>query len=357
MERFQIKKFRECNIDDPFFDSLKNDYPGFVAWYNGHPERLVYINEGEEGIDALLILKDGEQDIIDLKDLSLPQIPRIKICTLKLNENKRNQRLGEGAIGIALWHWQKRLEDEIYITVFPKHTTLTMLLERFGFKDMGELENGEHLYLKSKLDIDMTNPYTFFPFIDGGCNKFGILPIEDFYHDVLFPYSELHNSTPYDSELAVSNGISKVYIATPVANVSYEENQPVFIYRKFNGPNPGYKSVITSFCTITKIHYIKKNNRYLKTKDEYMHIIRNKSVYSQEQLEDIYNSSKNNILIIELVYNGYFGKGKNINWKYLKEKNYINDKHFYRTIINKTQFENLLREGGKDERNIVIYKS
>ena len=357
MEKFEIKKLQECDITDPFFDSLKDDYPDFIAWYNSHPERPVYINESQAGINALLILKDDEFDVISLKDVSLPRISRIKICTLKLNKNIRNQRLGEGAIGIALWHWQKRPEDEIYITVFPKHMELIMLLGKFGFKDIGELYNGEHLYLKSKSSLDMTNPYTSFPFINGESDKFGILPIEDVYHDILFPYSELQNSPLYNSDLAVSNGISKVYIATPYRNVSYVENQPVFIYRKFNGANPGHKSVITSYCTITNLHAIKVNGIYQKTQDEYMQIIRNKSVYSPDELESIYNSNKNNILIIELIYNGYFGKGNNINWVYLKENGYIKDEHPYQTILNKTQFENLLKEGGKDERNIVINKS
>ena len=356
MEKFEIKKFKECNIEDPFFDSLKDDYPNFTQWFYNHPERPVYINEGKQGINALLILKDEESDQIILKDTTLPIKPRIKICTLKLNESIRNKRLGEGTIGIALWHWQKRPEEEIYVTVFPKHNGLITLLSKFGFKDYGEFSNGEHLFVKSKKSMDFTDPYTLFPYINGNRSKFGILPIEDIYHDMLFPYSELKNEELFDSDLAVSNGISKIYIATPYTNVVYEENEPIFIYRKFNGENPGYKSVLTSFCTISKIHYIKKNNRYLMSKEEYLKIIKNKSVYSLNELENIYKSEKNNIIILELIYNGYFGKGNNINWSYLKQNNFIGDNHFYQTITNRSQFSELLKKGGKDEKNIIINK-
>lgn len=97
MGKFEIKRFKDCNINDPFFDSLKNDYSTFAKWYEAHPERPVYINQSENKINALLILKDDENDFIILRDKTLPQVPRIKICTLKLNENVRNQWLGEGA--------------------------------------------------------------------------------------------------------------------------------------------------------------------------------------------------------------------------------------------------------------------
>ena len=154
------------------------------------------------------------------------------------------------------------------MTVFPKQKQLIALLLKFGFKDFGEFENGEHLFMKFKKNIDKSTPYTMFPYLDISSKKFGILPVEDKYHDSLFPYSELKNSELFDGDMAVSNGISKIFIATPFTSTSYKEKEPIFIYRKFIGANPGYKSVITSYCTITKIHNIRLNNRYLKTKEE-----------------------------------------------------------------------------------------
>ena len=60
-----------------FFDSLKNDYSGFVNWYNNHLDRDVYVNQNTDGIRALLILKNDEQDEIKLKDNLLQKKPRI----------------------------------------------------------------------------------------------------------------------------------------------------------------------------------------------------------------------------------------------------------------------------------------
>ena len=30
----EIKRFNEIDLNDCFFDSLKEDYPGFDTWYN-----------------------------------------------------------------------------------------------------------------------------------------------------------------------------------------------------------------------------------------------------------------------------------------------------------------------------------
>lgn len=29
----QIKSFNQINLEDPFFDTLKEDYPGFELWF------------------------------------------------------------------------------------------------------------------------------------------------------------------------------------------------------------------------------------------------------------------------------------------------------------------------------------
>lgn len=33
MNAIKGRKFKEINLDDVFFDSLKSDYPGFENWY------------------------------------------------------------------------------------------------------------------------------------------------------------------------------------------------------------------------------------------------------------------------------------------------------------------------------------
>lgn len=53
-----------------------------------------------------------------------------------------------------------------------------------------------------------------------------------------------------------------------------------------------------------------------------------------------------NLVIVEMVYNGFFGKGNNITFKELKETGLFND-YPYNVKLTKEQFELILRMGGK----------
>lgn len=57
--------------------------------------------------------------------------------------------------------------------------------------NIGENERGECVYIKSRRNIDYKNSYKSFPFISNNFGLAGVLPIEDVYHDKLFPYSEI----------------------------------------------------------------------------------------------------------------------------------------------------------------------
>lgn len=67
---------------------------------------------------------------------------------MKIAERFRGQRLGEGAIGLVLWKWQKSGTDEIYVTAFDKQDLLISQLEKFGFNKVGFNLNGEGVYVK-----------------------------------------------------------------------------------------------------------------------------------------------------------------------------------------------------------------
>ncbi|MGI1691675.1 hypothetical protein [Thermoanaerobacter uzonensis] len=80
-----------------------------------------------------------------------------------------------------------------------------------------------------------------------------------------------------------------------------------------------------------------------------------KPVYSPEELEQFFYEKKN-IVLIEMVYNGFFGKGKNITFKELKEKGLFNG-YPYNVVLSREQFISILEMGGKDVSNIIIDKT
>lgn len=357
--KFNWEKFSKVDLDDSFFDSLKVDYPEFVEWFTKKKREgknaLVYIDD--KGIGAFLYLKreniEGDSSKLVVNGIEMPNIPRLKIGTLRLAERIRKQRLGEGALGVALWYWRDTKYDEIYVTVFDKHKELIALFERFGFSNIGKNERGECVYIKSRRNIDYKNSYKSFPFISNDFGLAGVLPIEDVYHDKLFPYSELAGNNQEIIEVTAGNGITKVFIAAPFTEIVYKIGMPVFIYRKHTGNGQKlYKSAITSYCTISNIVVIKENRSYNMSLEEFIHQAGNKSVYTETELTDLYYK-KSNLISIELVYNGYFGKGQNVIYKNLKEKGMF-ENHPYSILYSREEFINVLEMGNADVQNIII---
>jgi L-amino acid N-acyltransferase YncA len=337
-----------------FLDSLKSDYEEFPDWFakksTAGESALVFYDE--QGIGSFVYLKE-ENEPIELTTGSLPAMPRLKIGTLRLAERFRGQRLGEGALGVSLWRWQEKQLKEIYVTVFDKHTALINLFEHFGFRCEGKNPRGEFVYIKSRDSIDYSDAYKAFPFIRPDFNKAGIIPVKENFHDRLFPYSELKGNNIEIEEETAGNGITKVYIGMPYTPVHYATNEPVCIYRIFQGAGQKtYKSVITSYCTITKLEIIKEKTICHVSLNDYIDTAGNKTVFTEEELTKIYKENVN-VVMLEMVYNGYFGKGHNVTHKELTDNGLFNA-HPYNIDYSKDEFIKILEMGDVDVQNVII---
>lgn len=350
--KFEYRRLSDIDISDPFFDSLKADYQEFESrWFpkccaDGR-EALVFYDE--HGLGAFVAAK-GEFEPISLSGIELPARSRIKISTLMIAERFRGQRLGEGAIGLLLWMWQKSLAEEIYITVFPSHSDIISQLTKFGFDNIGINARGEFVFLRSKHKIDYSNPYRSFPFISPGINKGGYLIVNDVYHDTLFPYSELKGTPQELLHCDATNGVSKVYISQ-MWETHLRIGEPVFIYRRYTGTAgaPRYKSCVTSYCVVTDISIIKSNYKCHKSFDEFCAFVGNKSVYTLSELTEKYNNDRN-IMVIKLLYCGYFGSGNNLNMDWLENSGlWVTDERYPAHIqLSRNQCEKLWLAGNVD---------
>ena len=336
--RFAYKKFSEIDIADPFFDSLKADYPEFeTSWFPkcAAQGREALVFSDENGLGAFVAIK-SENEPITLTNCTLPAKARLKISTLRLAERFRGQRLGEGAIGLVLWQWQKSEAKEIYLTTFSEHTDIISQVTKFGFENVGINSRGEQVYLRSREKVDYSDPYRAFPFISPNYPYGGYLIVEDKYHDTLFPYSELKYTAQDILDRDAANGITKVYIGKMWKN-KYYVGEPIFIYRKFTGNGtPRYKSCLTSFCVVSDVFTVKLDYQKYKTKAEFFEIVGNKSVYDQKELEARYERDKN-IMVIKLLYCGYFGGGNNINMDWLDKNGLWASKDQYPTDVRLSQ--------------------
>lgn len=355
--KFEIKLFSEIDLEDSFFDTLKQDYPEFSEWYIDKAEkgRKAIVFSDENGLGAFVSLK-REAEQIPLQEGALPQKERLKISTLRLAERFRGQRLGEGALGLILWMWQKSRIEEIYVTVFQQHNDLICQLEKFGFVVAGHNPRNELVYIRNRKQIDFTVPYRAFPFISPSFKKGGYLIVNDVFHDTLFPYSELSNMMQEKVDIDAANGISKVYVGEQW-QPHYAIGEPVFIYRRYTGDagKPRYKSCLTSFCTISDIVAVKRNGKVQMTFEKFCEVVGNKSVFSKKDLLDRYNNDKN-VTVIKLLYCGYFGSGNNINMAWLDDRGLwkTNDVTYPAdSRLSPEQCKMIWREGGIDIDNVL----
>lgn len=362
---FSLKKFSEIDLNDPFFDSLKADYPvegnvkPFEVWFpeKAQEGRTALVFDDEDGIGAFVCIKN-EAEPITLQNQTLPQKERCKITTIKIAERFRGQRIGEGAIGLVLWKWQDLGLEDIYVTVFDKHDLLIALLTKFGFVKVGYNLNGEGVYLRSRNNVDYSDPYKSFPFINPDFENAGYLCVNDIYHDTLFPYSELKNTLQKSVALSVKNGLSKIYVGAQYTVPPYKIGEPIFIYRIHTGAGvKRYKSCLTSFCIVTNVIAVKRNYTHLMTFAELLAKIGNKSVFDASELQTKYNNNQN-MFVIEMLYYGYFGEGHNINMDALETKGFWSSSHngTYPALIRLTpdEFKQILREGGVNVNNVIV---
>lgn len=360
--KFRRKPFADINLNDPFFDSLKADYPGtststgFITWFNkkvsAGKEALVF--EDEQGIGAFVNTKSNEVEEIKLSDGSIiPSRPRFKITTIKIDERYRNQRIGEGALGLTLWQWRDSKNDEIYVTTFEKQKDLINMLVMYGFVCVGLNQNGERVYIKDRRRIDFSDPCKSFPFISNGVKSAGCIAIDMEYHDTMFASSDLANTLQERVDISVANGLKKVYIGQPF-NLGFKVGDPVLIYRKYTGyGSKGYKSVITSYCVATRIEKIVDCGVHRYSYDEFRKIVGNKTVFGDAELKKKYDTMRS-LTVIELLYYGFFGAGNNVNWVWLKSNDLWFDTHPMVFQYTKSQFEMILKEGKVDVKNVII---
>lgn len=256
-----------------------------------------------------------------------------------------------------MWKWLQLKCDEVYVTVFDKHTTLISQFERFGFQKCGVNLNGENVLIKNRKKINFSDPYKAFPFINDDFDYAGYVIIDDYYHDTMFAYSELANTTSLQSMInsSVSNGLSKIYVGK-APKINYKIGEPVLIYRRYTqGAGKRYRSCLTSYCVVTDIIQAKINNQYLISFDDLKGRIGNKSVFNESELHKQYYEYPN-VTVVELLYYGYFGAGNNINMDWLERQGYWAAQGQYPTEVHLTtnQFKKVLMEGNVNVSNVII---
>ncbi|WP_339068146.1 hypothetical protein [Fusobacterium animalis] len=344
--------FAECNLNDLFFQSLREDYLEFDNWFKKKimNNEEAYIIKNIDSIEGFLYLKKENEEIL-LKDKTLPAKERIKIGTLKTTETIQGRKYGEGFLGFALWEWANSNTEEIYITTFPKQESLINLLEGYGFTKCGEFPNHELLYVKNKNNLDYTDVKKSFPYIS--TNATGrLLLLEAEYHDTLFPYSTLRGIDSEPRNIDIKNGLSKKYISNNLNYKNLRCGDFLIVYRKkgvSEAGTAGFKSAVTGIASVVNVRVVNKIQEDFET---FRENLKNKVALNDDELFKKY--SKKYVIILDIVYNYYFGSGHNINYNTLKEKGLLLNGYPANKIYNMEELKKIIQLGGNHVQNIIV---
>ena len=123
------------NLDDDFFDSLRNDYRDFDNWFlkkqKEGAEAYIIRNEKNKITSFLMIKEEGEEEDYSNFEIPFKAGNRLKISTLKVADT--GKKIGEYFINLVIEKALRKNIEEIYITTFLKQDSLIHLLKENGF--------------------------------------------------------------------------------------------------------------------------------------------------------------------------------------------------------------------------------
>lgn len=344
----QKLKFGKIDLNDTFFDTLKEDYLGFDKWFirKYDEEAYITINSNNGMLLSFLYLKvEDENENYSNINPQFSAKRRLKVGTFKVISN--GFRLGERFVKIIFDNALKNQVQEIYVTIYnkrPEQRKLIELLEQWGFVLWGK--KGEELvYVRDfSPKFDINNLKCCFPYISKEKNVY-LVPIYPEYHTELLPDSILNTESPEEfiEDFPHRNCINKVYVSR--AMEPYPSIGDILVFYRTGGY---YKSVIT---TIGEVVEVKAD---FQDENDFILYCRKKSVYPELALREIWRYSTRKPFVVNFLYTYSFPH--RINMKELidlKVLQGVNDAPRGFKLITKEQFEIILKETRSDESFII----
>jgi hypothetical protein len=346
--------FGRVNLEDVFFDSFREDYPGFDRWFSRKADEPVYICTADDGgLIAFLYLK-REMPGEDYSDITpaFSRASRLKIGTFKVVAN--GFKLGERFLKIVFDNALLIGVDEIYVTIFenrPDQDRLIRLLEDWGFTRHGHKRSaaGDELVLVRSFtpSFDTADPRKTYPFVSGQTRKF-IVPIYPDYHTELLPDSILTTESREDflDSRPNRNAISKVYISRS-HNRDLQRGDLVVFYRTASGTGPAhYTSVATTIGVVQEV--VDK----IPSLEQFIGLCRKRSVFTDEELAAQWNfRTHNRPFVVNFLY--VYSLPKRPNLKQLKDSGVIADAPRGFEPITDAAFRTLLEISNANKHLIV----
>lgn len=290
------------NIDyqQPFFDSLRTNYPEFDDWYrekSAEGRKAWSVTDDGGSLAALLIYKDERNEHVT-DDTTLDG-KSLKLCTFKVGEYFRGRKVGELLIKMAFEHGFKNGYRHIYVTIRPGiHDHLKDLVEEFGFMNIGMCRRQrDAVYVKSIPEsvppIDSDSPFNFYKkynpfFVCQNVSKY-IIPIQPSFHNMLFPEFQMKRQLSLFNETSsVGNTMKKAYLChAQLKNMSVGDL--ILFYRS------------KDLKSVTTIGIVERFES-LQEPDEISTLVSKRTVYSRDQIESLCQKEVRTILFRQIAH-------------------------------------------------------
>jgi hypothetical protein len=338
------KKFKEININNSFFTSLINDYPGFKEWFKRKEDEEAYIQVNNGKLEGFLYLKYENGPINDVHPSILTE-KALKIGTLKIVPH--GTRLGERFIKKALDYAIIGNTDLCYVTIFRKHEALIQLFEKYGFVNQGHTKGDELVLVKSMKELK-DNFLLDYPLIKSKDRQKYLLSIYPEYHSIMFPDSILNNEkVDILEDVTITNSIHKTYVTNMRVNTAKPGDILVMYRTGTKGMAAEYTAVATSVCVIEEV----KSQYEFRDFDDFYTYATTYSIFDRNEIQSYYNKDATTYAI-KMTYNAALSKrlirkklandiglDRNIRWSFVK--------------LTDDQFFAILKEGGVSESIII----
>lgn len=286
-------------LGSPFFDSLREGYDGFNAWFERVAQQgrraWVYRNPGLNRVEAICIFDVQTDEQIDDDGQTLDG-RSLKLCTFKVGEAVRGRKIGELFLRAAFQHATNHRCEHIFLHANgEQQDRLTDLLVDFGFFPAGTYRGDAVLVKSHPINppaIQMA-PFEYvrkyYPHYDGGANvrKF-IVPIKPRYHNILFP--DIRGLPAGHPRQHVGNAIKLAYLSNAPSNVP-SPGDVVLFYRSRD------QKAVTTLGVVER--YEVKTNA-----DEIAQLVSRRTVYSMADIAGMADRARSvKVMLFRMIKN------------------------------------------------------
>jgi ribosomal protein S18 acetylase RimI-like enzyme len=309
-------KAYEIDRNDPIFESLRDGYPRFDNWWTTkcvNQHRDCWVVKVDDVIAGLVVRKTEQRAEATVE---LPGSKILKLCTFKVREEYRGEKLGELLLKQALWFGQVNAFDLVYLTTKADQTALIGLLEYYGFHHTHSV--GDEMVFEKPLsrdrlvmppgekDVFLISRTNYPRFVVGPPAKVFCVPIQGDYHQKLFPELAFEKPLPlFPSErrLATASGtrtpgntIRKVYLSR--AQTSSIAPGDILLFYHSKAPNLAASQSITSVGIAERVS---------QTHDleELIRLTAKRSVFSERELTGWIDASPSPVKVIDFLLVGH----------------------------------------------------